>query len=229
MTIMAKNLLIVEGGSDKDFIKEFLRIESLDIDLIIEVATAPEIDNSISHTSKQAVFQSLTTVVKQLNDGRLTRIGVLIDMDYTLDSLTPIKQQNIHQLSKALNPHGFVLRHQTSDAQGLFFDNNDFDNPLGVWMMPDNEQEGYLEHWIKGTIRHPQQSHFTKAKQFIESFDPPYFKPTATVKAEIYTWLAIQPKPSQDLSRCLSPKYDLLDKNAPSYQNFRNWLLTTFS
>ena len=226
---MASNLLIVEGLSDKNFIQAFLDYEGLNISLDVRVVTAPEIDTSIHHTTKQGIFQAVETLIKQLNDGRYTRIGILLDMDYQGDSRLPIKQQNLNQLSAALNPQGFLLRQPVSNDKGLYFDNPDFDNPIGIWIMPDNDSEGYLESWSKSCIKDKKASHFQQAEAFIESFDTTHFKPSAITKAKIYTWLAIQPKPTQDLSRCLLPKYDLLDKNASSYQNFRNWLLTTFS
>lgn len=226
---MAKHLLIVEGTSDKDFIQNFLNYEGVNIDLDVRIVTAPEIDSDITHTTKQGVLNALDTVVKQLNDGRYERIGVLIDMDFRHSSTTPIKQLNIQQLATKLSQHGFVQTIQSSDAQGLFFANTDFNHPIGVWLMPDNENEGYLEHWIEKSAIKTAENHFYTAEQFIDSFDNTHFKPHTLAKAKIYTWLAIQPKPSQDLSRCLSPKYGLLDKQSISYQNFKHWLMVTFN
>lgn len=226
---MANNLLIVEGKSDKQFIQAFIKNERLGINLDIRVVTAPEVDQSLTHTTKQAVFQSLKTVIKQLNDGRYDRIGVLIDMDYTLDSQTNIKAQNLNQLSHLLNSEGFFLRCNSDNKEGIFFDNPDFEHPIGVWMMPDNINEGYLEHWIEQSIKKDEQGGlYNKVETFINAFDDDYFKSHVVTKAKIYTWLAIQPKPSQDMSRCLSPKFDLLDKQSASYQNFKNWLIATF-
>ena len=225
---MAKHLLIVEGATDKDFIQTFLDYEGLDIDLDVRVVTAPEADSTIIHTTKQGVLKALDTVVKQLNDGRYERIGVLIDMDFRHGSAVPIKQLNIQQLATKLNQHDFIQTSQPSDERGIFFANADFDYPIGVWLMPDNENEGYLEHWIEASALKIEDNHFYTAKQFISSFDDTHFKPHGLAKATIYTWLAIQSKPCADISRCLSPKYNLLDKTSLSYQNFRAWLVTTF-
>ena len=225
---MANNLLIVEGESDKNFTQEFLYHEKLDISVDIQIATAPEIDSNIRHTSKQAVLHSLATVIKQLNDGRYDCIGILIDMDYQDSPNQNIKQQNIAQLSQALNKHDFTLTQQAIDEQGLFFVNPDFDNPIGVWLMPNNDDEGYLETWIEHCIKDTQASHFEKVENFIASFDDNHFKHNVISKAKVYTWLAIQPKPRQDFGYCLSPKSDLLDKDSQSYQNFKLWIMATF-
>ena len=226
---MANNLLIVEGIGDKDFIQNFLNNEDLNIDLDVRIVTATEVDSAIIHTTKQGVLNALDTVVKQLNDGRYERIGVLIDMDFRHSSTSPIKQLNIQQLATKLSQHGFIQTIQHSDELGIFFANTDFDHPIGVWLMPDNENEGYLEHWIENSALKTAENHFYTAEQFIGSFDNTHFKPHTLTKAKIYTWLAIQPKPSQDLSRFLSPKYNLLDKQSISYQNFKHWLITTFT
>lgn len=226
---MANGLLIVEGISDKDFIQQLLEYEGLNINLDIRVVTAPDVDKAISHTTKQAVIRALDAVIKQLDDGSYERIGVLIDMDYQHDSPTPIKQLNVQQLNVKLNQHNFIKTSQLSDDKGIYFNNPDFSHPIGVWLMPNNQDEGYLEDWIESCITDKRASYFDSAENFINSFNNAHFKPHVATKAKVYTWLAIQPKPSQDLSRCLSPKYDLLDKNSISYQNFKHWLVTTFS
>ncbi len=225
---MANGLLIVEGISDKDFIQSFLEYEGLNINLDIRVVTAPDVDNAISHTTKQAVIRALDAVIRQLNDGSYERIGVLLDMDYPHESAIPIKQLNVQQLAAKLGEHDFVQTSQLSDDKGIFFANTDFTHPIGVWLMPDNNNEGYLEHWIENVIKDKAVSHYDKAEQFIASFEKAHFKPHNLAKAKIYTWLAIQSKPCIDLSRSLSPKYNLLDKNSTSYQNFKAWLMMTF-
>lgn len=226
---MANGLLIVEGISDRDFVEAFLEYENLNIELDVRVVTAPDIDTAVSHTTKQGVIRSLDAVIKQLNDGSYERVGVMIDMDFKHDSPIPIKQLNPQQLATKLSQYDFMQVIQSTNDKGIFFENADFDHPIGVWLMPDNENEGYLEHWIVNSIKNKTASYFDNAKQFIDSFDDSHFKPHTITKAEVYTWLAIQPKPCTDLSRCLSAKYDLLDKNSTSYQNFKAWLMTTFS
>lgn len=226
---MANGLLIVEGMSDRDFVEAFLEHESLNINLDVRVVTAPDIDSDITHTTKQGVIRSLDAVIKQLDDGSYERVGILIDMDFRHDSAIPIKQLNLQQLTIKLNQHDFVQTIQPTDDKGIFFENADFTHPIGVWLMPDNENEGYLEHWIENSVKDNQASYFDDAEQFVNSFNPTHFKPHTITKAKVYTWLAIQPKPCMDLTRCLSAKYDLLDKNSTSYKNFKDWLIKTFN
>lgn len=215
--------LIVEAESDKSFIQAFLRHEKLNLQLNIDVAT-PQDFESTAYTTKQAVFQQLPRLVKLLETGQVSHIGILVDMDFT--DKTDIKSQNLRQISERLNPLGFHQRQQQNNNSGFYFENSDYDNPIGVWLMPNNQNEGYLETWVKMAMSSDQQSHFTQIENFIQSLGTSHFKNpvTAMDKARIFTWLSTQTKPTQDLSKSL----ELIAAKNPVYQNFKHWLVTTF-
>ena len=215
--------LIVEAESDKSFIQAFLRHEKLNLQLNIDVAT-PQDFESTAYTTKQAVFQQLPRLVKLLETGQVSHIGILVDMDFT--DKTDIKTQNLRQISERLNPLGFHQRQQQNNNSGFYFENSDYDNPIGVWLMPNNQNEGYLETWVKMAMSADQQSHFTQIENFIQSLGTSHFKNpvTAMDKARIFTWLSTQTKPTQDLSKSL----ELIAASNPVYQNFKHWLVTTF-
>ena len=215
--------LIVEAESDKSFIQAFLRHEKLNLQLNIDVAT-PQDFESTTYTTKQAVFQQLPRLVKLLETGQVSHIGILVDMDFT--DKTDIKTQNLQQISERLNPLGFHQRQQQNNNSGFYFENSDYDNPIGVWLMPNNQDEGYLETWVKMAMSSDQQSHFTQIENFIQSLGTSHFKNpvTAMDKARIFTWLSTQTKPTQDLSKSL----ELIAAKNPVYQNFKHWLVTTF-
>lgn len=215
--------LIVEAESDKSFIQAFLRHEKLNLQLNIDVAT-PQDFESTTYTTKQAVFQQLPRLVKLLETGQVSHIGILVDMDFT--NKTDIKTQNLRQISERLNPLGFHQRQQQNNNSGFYFENSDYDNPIGVWLMPNNQDEGYLETWVKMAMSSDQQSHFTQIENFIQSLGTSHFKNpvTAMDKARIFTWLSTQTKPTQDLSKSL----ELIAAKNPVYQNFKHWLVTTF-
>ena len=215
--------LIVEAESDKSFIQAFLRHEKLNLQLNIDVAT-PQDFESTTYTTKQAVFQQLPRLVKLLETGQVSHIGILVDMDFT--NKTDIKTQNLRQISERLNPLGFHQRQQQNNNSGFYFENSDYDNPIGVWLMPNNEDEGYLETWVKMAMSSDQQSHFTQIENFIQSLGTSHFKNPviAMDKARIFTWLSTQTKPTQDLSKSL----ELIAAKNPVYQNFKHWLVTTF-
>ena len=215
--------LIVEAESDKSFIQAFLRHEKLNLQLNIDVATPQDFEPT-AYTTKQAVFQQLPRLVKLLETGQVSHIGILVDMDFT--DKTDIKTQNLRQISERLNPLGFHQRQQQNNNSGFYFENSDYDNPIGVWLMPNNQDEGYLETWVKMAMSSDQQSHFTQIENFIQSLGTSHFKNPviAMDKARIFTWLSTQTKPTQDLSKSL----ELIAAKNPVYQNFKHWLVTTF-
>lgn len=215
--------LIVEAESDKLFIQTFLRHENLNLQLNIDVATPQDLEPT-AYTTKQAVLQQLPRLVKLLETGQVSHIGILVDMDFT--DKTDIKTQNLRQISERLNPLGFYQFPQQNDELGIYFENLDYDNPIGVWLMPNNQDEGYLETWIKMTMPTNEQNHFGQIENFIQSLGTSHFKNpvTAMDKARIFTWLSTQTKPTQDLSKSL----ELIAASNPVYQNFKHWLVTTF-
>lgn len=225
MAMDNKKLLIVEADSDKQFIDKFLKKENLKLGLNIKVVTPKDVNPNQRYTTQGGVFNELPLILKQLADGEITQLGILIDMDYRLDKSLPIKEFTLNRLSQILGAEKFVI--SKDNEQGIFYTSEDFDNSIGVWLMPNNQDEGYLETWIKMTISADEQNHLEKIENFIHNLGANHFNnpTTALDKARIYTWLATQSKPSQDLAKSL----DKLDKDNFIYQNFKNWLITIFT
>lgn len=233
----AKKLLIVEGNSDKDFIENFLKLEQLDHDTQILVATPSDVSHGeITYTTVQGVIRSLEFVIKGLEQGLYTHIGIMIDTDYPQNQEN-IKQQRIEQIEKALAKESFFKITQPTDECGIFFQSNEYDNLLiGLWLMPNNQDHGYLETWVKHNIDANNHAHLTRVHEFIDSFETEHFKVTTLDKAKIYTWLATLGRSNQSANQKRTPKPTLniadslsyLDKDNPEYQNFRNWIIKTF-
>ncbi|MFW2177286.1 MULTISPECIES: DUF3226 domain-containing protein [unclassified Moraxella] len=225
----SNKLLLVEGYGDKHFIEQFLQFEQLNLSLNIQVVLPAELALTTPNTavriqnSKQGIMNVLGYAIEDLPQGRYTHIGALMDMDFHQSPKRTIQQQNIDQLSDVCEQYGFRLRQPVEPSHGLVFEHIDF-NPIGVWLMPNNQDEGYLETWLKLTLNPNQLTQWQQIEQFIESFDKEHFKPQAFDKAKVYTWLATQSKPTQDISKALN----LVNQDNIIYQNFKNWLITTF-
>ncbi len=222
-------LLIVEGEADKAFMTALLQKENLSDDLQIRVATPTDIDQE-QRTTKQSVIQVIETAIKQLNDGKYTHIGILVDMDYQLEDKLPANLRSLQQFDDCLEKHGFRReeRQNQETSKGFQYTNDDFEHPIGLWLMPNNHDEGYLEVWLERCLsEETTASHFNKVKAFIAEFGDDHFKHNET-KAKIYTLLATQRKPSQTLSTFLRHQA-LIDIESEPYQSFKNWLLDTFA
>ncbi len=219
----AKNMLLVEAQSDKDFIQRLIEHERKNnanflLNTVVEVAIPTDFDET-ERTNKNAVLKRLPMLVRSLNDGLIERLGIIIDMDS--EGKNPFAH-NLKLIENSLNGE-FTLK-QSDFAQGLFFENDDF-NPIGFWLMPNNQDEGYLETWIENCITDKDGSYFNTAKDFIDGFD--HIQPAGITKAKVYTWLAIQDKPRNDLRQVLNK--GLINTQAKNYQNFKQWLITTFA
>lgn len=225
-----KNILIVEGEQDKRFFDKFIASvnPSLSRKVEVKVATSKDLDSNGTNT-QQGVLRTLGTLSKQLDDGTYHRLGMIIDMDYIQQGKVPIQKRTFEQVCNVLDSADFKTESIAFENEGTFFSNPDFSNPIGVWVMPNNSDEGYLEVWIERIMSSECTDHYEAVKIFVNSFDENHFKGHNLTKARIYTWLATQPKPAQDSCICLNSNLNLIDINSPFYQNFKAWLIATFN
>lgn len=99
---------------------------------------------------------------------------------------------------------------------------------IGIWMMPDNESEGSLEHFYE-TMIDKDDALLSRAKLSVEGIlndDLQVFNPNEKQKAILYTWLAWQDKPPTSLGVAMEMKR--VDINAPLALRFISWMRRTF-
>ncbi|MDM8544953.1 hypothetical protein QUF61_00520 [Candidatus Venteria ishoeyi] len=216
----SQKILLVEGDSDKSFFEKICKKLSLDN----SVQVAPPKDVGGGRNSKEGVFQRLEILLPQLADGQLTHIAVVIDADYVECNGLGL-QRTIERVSKIVKPFDFELR-QDDRKKGLYFKHSDGFSDFGLWVMPDNENEGMLEDWIKPCIKNDESELFEKASQAVASLSSPKFKPHLKTKAKIATWLAWQKQPGHGLYWAI--KENLLDEDIEYYKNLENWLVQIF-
>ena len=216
-----KNILLVEGEADRAFFEVLCK--SLKLSVRVEVYTPRDAGHSFD--TKQAAFSVLeTTYLSQLTDGQIERLAIAIDADRAADGGG--FDRTLTQLSQRLNPAGYALRPNT-ELCGLLFEHNDGLNDIGAWIMPNNADEGALEHWIQLNV-HPSESALMQhAKASIDQIPSgPKFKNTRRAKAEVATWLAWQAEPDHGLWQAVKP--GLLDEAAPQFLALKMWLEKVF-
>lgn len=137
-----KNILLVEGEADRGFFEALCRLLSIPAD--VRVATPK--DTGGAHNTKEGVLSHLTKVLlPQLQDGQLERIGVVVDADRVVHgSGYPVTLQ---RFTDVLAHDGY--QPSPTGATGLVFIHQDGLADLGLWIMPNNADEGILEDWIK--------------------------------------------------------------------------------
>lgn len=214
-------MLLVEGEADRGFFEALC--QSLGISADVRVATPKTTGGS--HNTKEGVLNHLISVLlPQLQDGQLERIGVVVDADSvahgggfaaTLQRFTYALAQGAYQPKPAA-------------AAGLVFTHPDGLADLGLWIMPNNLDEGMLEDWIKRCV-HPNESGlYLHAEQSIDAIPgAPKFQPWHRTKAEVATWLAWQKKPEHGLYNAAQP--DLINVEAPLFKALQAWLRHVFA
>lgn len=218
-----KNVLLVEGEADRAFFEALCSAWRLWV-VPVNVCTPRDAGHTLD--TKQGVFSVLnTTYLNQLADGQIERLAMVIDADRTADGGG--FESTLAQLSQRLNPAGYALRANAGPG-GLLFAHNDGLNDLGAWIMPDNADEGALEHWIQINLHPNEGALMQHARASIDQIpNGPKFKQIRRAKAEVATWLAWQTEPDHGLWQAVKP--GLLNESAPQFQALKTWLQKVFA
>jgi hypothetical protein len=215
-----KNLLLVEGEADRAFFEALCRLLSIPAD--VRVATPK--DTGGTHNTKNGVLNHLTAVLlPQLQDGQLERIGVVVDADRVAHGSG--FQITLQRFTDALAPGGY--QPIPTATTGLIFKHQDGLADLGLWVMPNNADEGMLEDWIKHCLHPSEAGLYQHGEASIASIPGgPKFQPHHRTKAEVATWLAWQKKPEHGLYN--AAQSDLLNIDAPLFGALKGWLTQVF-
>lgn len=163
------------------------------------------------------------TLNEQLDTPEVERIGIIIDADKNgatarLTSLIDFIQKKIGvNLPKAeLTEKGFG--YQVMD--NLY---------IGIWVMPDNKSEGYLENFISSMIaKNDKTWQFAQAKvKELTEQDFCKFTKAKTQKALLHTYLAWQKTPGLPMGTAVEAEFFNI-KN-PLVENFADWFKNTFT
>ena len=214
--------LIVEGLGDKFFFEKYCNHYSYNID--VKVIT-PEDVNSSYHTTKGGVISSsLDDLISQISLGLIKNLGIIIDADHNKDS------SGIHKTKESLTiklaPHGYTL---IETHEGFIAKNDDGLIDIGIWIMPNNINDGNIENWIEELVHDKELPLYEKAKAVVaelkdESLQK--FRESRVKKAQLATWFAWQKSPGHGLDFFFNDP--LIDINHTQYTNFCSWFKRTF-
>lgn len=215
------NILLVEGEADRGFFEAFCRVCGIAAD--VRVATPK--DSGGGHNSKQGVLSHLTTVLlPQLQDGAYQRIGLVVDADRVAHGTG--YASTLQLFSAALSQAGY--HHNLASSPGLIFSHGDGLADLGLWIMPNNADEGMLEDWVKQCAHPDEAALFQHASLSIDAIPGGLkFAPWHRTKAEVATWLAWQKKPEHGLYLAAQPS--LLNVESPLFKALQAWLSRVFA
>ena len=155
----------------------------------------------------------------KLKTSGLERIGLVVDADTDL-------QARWLKLCDGLSAFGYTGLPAAPSPKGTIIVQLDYPT-VGVWVMPDNRLPGSLENFI-GFLKPDGDTLWARAEEAVAQIPAQerLFKPQATVKAHVHTWLAWQEEPGTPMGQAISKKY--LNADAPHALQLLDWLRRLF-
>lgn len=220
MANTSSHVLLVEGEGDRGFFEQVCKLLILNPEIQVAIPK----DCQGWRNAKPGIIERLPILLKDIEDGKLEHLAIVIDADF--EQYNEGCQKTIKKISEIVETHGFALA--KNQEKGLYFTHNDGFADIGLWIMPNNQDEGMLENFIKQCVKADEQSLFNHAMQTIQNLPvPKKFKPHHDTKAEIATWLAWQRKPGHGLYHVLCDDL-LIDTNNALFQELEQWLKNIF-
>lgn len=218
---MPDKLLLVEGDFDKYVIGELLRQTPNQVG---KVAIEPfrKKDDAGLKADEQGIYtllKSLPVTIKATDPTHT--IGIVVDADIH----TAGRWQRIRQI---LTDAGYENLPDTF-PNGLVVPTNDVLPRFGLWIMPNNQEEGIIENFIRQLIHEQDklQPEVDNALNVLQAKELQLFTDVHRPKAFIRTWLAWQEKPEMSFGVAVSKK--VLTTDADLCLRFVNWLNLLFN
>ena len=194
---MDKPHLLVEGADDCHFMHHLTRAMGLADCFAVKQAGG---------------VANLRLELETLLMARGARVGVIADADTE-------PAQRWQSLVDQVALHGFEVPRQ---PVGGGYIGATAGATIGLWLMPDNQRVGMLEHLIEAMIP-AHDDLLPLAHQAVDAIPPEQRRfGEKHQKAIVHTWLAWQEEPGTPLGQAVSKHY--LDAAHPALGGFTTWL-----
>lgn len=199
--------LIFEGPDDKHVVMNLLYNHEHDGDRLDSVFS--------DHKEKQGIDNLIDTLREEIGATDLSQLGVIVDADTSLASQWA-------RVTRVLDGYGCVDVPSSPDAAGTIVETND-GKRVGIWVMPDNQNNGALEDFVAMLIG-DDDTLWPKAQTDVDNIpeEDRRFRTTYHSKAQVHTWLAWQEEPGSKMGETFRKRY--LDPAHPRAQVFVDWL-----
>jgi hypothetical protein len=223
-------VLFVEGEDDKSFFTKIIALTDLNADIPnIQVAPPKEFNGK---DSKGGIFERLPFLLEQIKDGTLSKLAIVVDADYDKKEGGGLGcQRTIDKIAEIVSvpPYHFALTERPKlQSGGLLFKSSNGYNTLGLWVMPDNQQDGMLEDFIKDCIKSDELALFNYAKEVVKNVPNKKFEEHHHSKAEVATWIAWQKPPGHGIYYSVRENNLLLDEESKLFKELKVWLKQVF-
>ena len=195
---LERSRLHVEGRDDQNALVHLLRRNGIAYDPDKFENSPAVLPRFVQLTSVEKLLEGIETTVKT-STGRI--VGFLLDADSPLLSrwesvVSRLSNVGVDDLPKRPPVGGFIGESKLYKAR------------VGVWLMPDNVQDGKLEYFLKMLIdeNDPLISHAESSTELARSKGVVFSGPD-TVKAVIHAWLAWQKEPGKPYGLAMRAEY----------------------
>lgn len=159
-----------------------------------------------------------------LDNADLKNLGIIIDADSTDVSIkfNSIKEVILEKLGDKIKAEDILL----NDSGTVFQENDKL--KIGIWVMPDNQSSGYLEHFLSKLVDQDDELwlHVQNTISELEAKHLKRFSAPKEQKAILHTWLAWQKDPGKPFGQAIAN--GSLNAHSPSADNFVQWFTQTF-
>ncbi|MCX6647209.1 MAG: hypothetical protein NTY09_12755 [bacterium] len=205
----AKKILMVEGKDDRYVLMHLCGNRN-----------GPYLDEIEPYEGVNQLLESIHVRLKAINDGDI--VGIVVDADLAMssrwksirDQLINLEYENVPEIPA---PDGTILDPPTDKLLPR----------VGIWIMPNNMDNGILEDFLKFLV--PDNSLlFEHVKSSVEGIpeNEIKFRALDQSKVLIHTWLAWQEKPGLPYGLAITAKF--LDPDAPQVDILVEWLNRLF-
>lgn len=189
-----RSRLHVEGKDDSNAIRHLLIRHGINYDQKPWPRSFPSIDDM---DGKDELLKGIVTAVS-LSNGQ--SIGFVLDANASLQSrwnqiASRLRDVDLH-VPREIPPEGFIGESRRYRAR------------VGVWLMPDNQREGKLEHFLETLVKEKDRlfPHAEKSARQAKRLGARY-SDTDTPKAVLHTWLAWQDDPGLPYGSAIRARY----------------------
>lgn len=167
----------------------------------------------------EGIDKLIKSIPVRLKQSDIDTIGIVVDADADLN-------KRWKEIGSILTAEGYTVP-QTINSKGLKL-REEGKISIGVWLMPNNNDSGMLEDFIKFLV--PNNDILLPiAKSTLNSLEMKNlnsYKPIHQSKALIHTWLAWQQDPGTPMGLSITKKY--LDATTIECTIFVDWLKDLF-
>jgi hypothetical protein len=215
-----ERLLIVEGEEDKKFFEAVFRA----------IGRADEVAIRHHPSGKANAISVFGASLDRLTRASKASVGLVVDADDPVLNATDGFLNTRRLVNQQLQQRLFSALTQGVGTSGLLATAPQFGAVrAGLWVMPDNKSNGYLEDFANAVVAQGEKDRQAFAATISTSVangahgGPTYtFKAHHLPKATIGTWLAWSDPPRMNLGTAVSR--GLLDIEHPRFQSLIAWL-----